>query len=122
MYLYPLLQLPKYFVIALVLPLPLLGALLLLSQVVWQTAHYWIYRLEGRENRLPRVGPRILLFLTLAIPVIAFVPGMFEIVVGDWWRAVAIVAALPFLGKVADRFWSNPRHPLRAWFVGMWRG
>ncbi len=122
MYLYPLLQLPKYFVIALVLPLPLLGALLLLSQVVWQTAHYWIYRLGGRQNRLPRVGPRILLFLTLAIPVIAFVPGMFEMGVGDWWRAVAIVAALPFMGKVADRFWSNRRHPLRAWFVGMWRG
>jgi len=121
-YAYPALQLPKYFVIAAVLPLPLLGALLLLSQVVWQTAHYWVYRLEGRESRLPRVGPRILLFLTLAIPLIALVPGMFEIAARDWWRAVAIVAVLPFLGKVVDGIWRNRRDPIRGWMTGMWQG
>ena len=111
---YPVLQVFKYGAVGVVLGAPAIaGVAVLLAQVLWQTTHYWVYRMGGNEKRLPSIAPRWVLYAGLALGLHAVLPAGAE---GDsfWPRFLVICAVLPFTGKALQHIYRSLRPAARA--------
>jgi phosphoserine phosphatase len=96
---YPLLQCFKYGAYAVVVGVPdVVGLAILTTLVLWQTVHYWAYRLGFNERSLPRIVPRLVLFAGLAIAGHAILDK--QLPDTDFWpRFWLLLAVLAMTGK-----------------------
>ncbi|MFP4499553.1 MAG: HAD family hydrolase [Candidatus Hydrogenedentota bacterium] len=96
---FPLLHGMKTFTFAVVIPLTLLGALLLLAQVACQSVNYVIYRRGGNWERFNPHIFRLLFFAALLIPASVLHPALPEGLLG--WRGMLICAWMAL--RIAER-------------------
>ncbi len=96
---FPLLHGMKTFAFAVVIPLTLLGALLLLAQVACQSVNYIIYRRGGDWERFNQHTFRLLFFVALLIPASVLHPALPEGLLG--WRGALICAWMAL--RIAER-------------------
>ena len=120
MYMYPVLQCFKYGSFAVVMPLSLVGGLLLFVQITWQTAHYWVYRLGGREAKLPQVWTKLILFGLVLIVFELAIPNARVLLHLQWPRVVAAILILPWTFKSMERLLGDRNHWVRTKFAAFW--